>query len=319
LAAKRLVRDTKSSRLRAIGVPTSLAKAVADYHHDLASDRVLAVKKAGPWDALDPGADLEVVLNQAQYVKCGVGSETNEFAKQISEHYASQRASLEARAAEFAAVDIERNSDHSHHALVEGPEFPWQAVPFFKPVEKLQTFMHLIRTYVVDQRICMVPWRAQRHWIQCVIGHLMICMLPPSDASVHTDLDAFLQSGHHAALTQAPIYRLEPGDALLVPFGSVPVFLAVEYSNQGALEIPRRSKKTVREIKDYAAYTVSLAFDKEKDAGRPVETQVFVLSQFLAGLPRMGSTTRGSEGVEARRKQLQAAQADKDGKQEVVT
>ena len=119
-------------------------------------------------------------------------------------------------------------------------------------------------------------------------------------ARAQTDIDAFLQTGHHTVLADCPVFTLMPGDAVTIPCGNVAVVMATKVDDKTKeLVCGRKKKNDVRKPEEYQAYRVFLPFDAAKDAEHTVETLQWINQNWISGLSRVPLRVKQHASVQA--------------------
>ena len=295
-------RDKISNALRGVSVPTCIAKVMADFFHaSVSGDPYKELKDAekamGP---LIDGSNLDVLVHEPQLFLYGKHLEDNAIAKAAAEHFNEHKALIEKQTASFAMGCIEKPADHSHHFLDTRTvkPFPFTCSSYFKAVDDVQPSLHLARKYCIDQRIFCMHWRGQRCVVQCAVGNMIVCVMPPSLARTVSDFSNCFDKQHYNFLAMCPCYRLGPGDCLYIPFGSAAIPMGVDIEAKSNELKVAKSKRT-RVAGDYCSYLIHLPFDVSRDSGHELETKSFSLAQYIAAAAFIADDVRKLDGVKA--------------------
>jgi len=199
----------------------------------------------------------------------------------------------------FAAEDVLRGVDHSHHGIVLKP-YPWDSLQIgitAPPPEAKRSTLHMMRTYVHDGRDIIYPWGGQRVCIEMVKGLMVVVVVDCTTArSFIGDVDHHLADARHTLLQDCPAYSMATGDFLFVPLGSLPLFMSYSKDAKGKLDVPKRRKGTLRTADDYASYIVHVCFSS-LDEDEPEELKQYALARYVAGYPSIPHVIRN--GAEA--------------------
>ena len=310
LDAWRSSRGHDSLAMRAVGVPAPLAKRAADLKQSkLDGSQPCAIH----FPAMSPPTadeDMALTFRSPVCVPFDPVADTNPFQKACSEWSTQNQAVLEERTSFHANECCERAANHSHHMMeVEKVSaFPFGAggCPI-QTATGVNAMLHMIRNYVHDGRDLVWPWAFQRVDITSVIGTLFVCVLEPELARKAINVDSFLQQAHHSALSNCPIYSLSPGDSLVLPLGTRPLFLAYmnDIKKPGELEVPKMKKTSPRLPQSYSSFVVSLPFDSTSDRTQSPEAKVSALKAYVGALNWIPSRIRGLPHVNAWKKALE--------------
>ena len=293
-------RDTTSLFLRTAGVPTCLAKAIADYWH-ASVDTTTAehgIVSVGEVTGNMTQLDMDELCRGCVYLRIDDTPGGNEWSTQAKEHWTASKAALEQASNEYVTQCIERGTHHSHHYLVKDvvARYPF-STSVFAPLDDVPAEMQICKKYDYDGRHLSQPERGQRMTIQGVSGVTCFVVLDRELARAADPLDRWIGSAHHTALAQCQVWAVRPGDVLYVSFGMVAIPLAVDIGKDGYLQA--RKSQRIKRKDDYNSYLVHLLYDKDMDARHPAESRNFVNALWLQSQPYIDAGMRSNAGVVA--------------------
>jgi len=289
LVEERKERDTKSKRMRLSAVPACVSKVFADYLQveETGPDSLLPVQIFAPMDVFKTEAEQTVCdfFRTPRHIMYKKACPGNPWSVPSDLHYDDMRGKIMKVHSHFATMDAEAGHDHSHHEL-KASEFPgWPFNPssehqYFK-VAAVSPMIYLLRNFYFDVRPVCVPHAHQRHCMQIVQGTALVAVLSAAQMREAGDLGSVLEKAHHTWMADTPVFKLGPGDALLVPFGNTAVTLAWPSDEDAAKKAPKLKGK--RDPADYMSYIVHTPFDYAMDAQHSKEVKSEVLSRYVAG------------------------------------
>jgi len=308
-------RDASSKKMRDLGMSAALAKPAAEAiqskilpQHGLAKPSV----SMPPTDSAT--ADYFALFSWPQFLGAVKdASDTNVWQVKAFEYYQKQRDAWESLAVKKISAAVEAAKNHWHGtvgAADEFAEFPWDCVPnSFAPAPKLKPLLHVVRAYSQDNRRAVNPLGMQRQAVQVISGDLVVIVTDAAFSREHSDkLDAFLKDAHHTALAPYPYFYLSPGDTLVIPVGSLALFVAVKITGD-KIVVGKRGPKSKPAVDEYTAFVIHPAFDADMDARHPAETQRASYHALIASMNWTPATYTQNERVVQWKAKMQSADA----------
>ena len=195
--------------------------------------------------------------------------------------------------------------------MIKSAMWPWGTASATFSAADLSLCLHIARQYHLDNRACIWPWWLQRCVIEQITGcQFVIVLLAELATKIPDDIDRWLADQHYTALSECEVYLLEPGDHLMLPFGSAALPVAAVRCEDGSFDLTRKKKGSKVSPSDFCSYVVHVPFDAASDEKHPLEIKSAILARYISACNWVPAAWRGNARVVAWKAALQTGQGE---------